>query len=141
MEHTPDSRVGKRARELSAVIKETTSVLCSKHWQMFPTQEISIPMPEKWQRAGEIVGDGWSIAWRTLDAQYWGVPQRRKRIYLVADFGSERAGQILKARKRARGYCEGRETGEGTANRCSKKHWRKLCQIPKPMGRPNHTPV
>jgi DNA (cytosine-5)-methyltransferase 1 len=57
--------------------------------------EVSIPMPEKWQRAGEIVGDGWSIAWRTLDAQFWGVPQRRKRIYLVADFGSERAGEIL----------------------------------------------
>ena len=57
--------------------------------------EISIPMPEKWQRAGEIVGNGWSIAWRTLDAQYWGVPQRRKRIYLVADFASESAGEVL----------------------------------------------
>lgn len=57
----------------------------------------SIPMPEKgkWAKAGCIVGDGWSIAWRTYDAQFWGVPQRRKRIYLVADFGSERAGKIL----------------------------------------------
>lgn len=57
--------------------------------------EVSIPMPEKWQRAGEIVGDGWSIAWRTLDAQYWGVPQRRKRIYLVADFAGGSADEIL----------------------------------------------
>jgi DNA (cytosine-5)-methyltransferase 1 len=58
---------------------------------------VSIPMPEKgkWAKAGCIVGDGWSIAWRTYDAQFWGVPQRRKRIYLVADFGSERAGKIL----------------------------------------------
>lgn len=57
----------------------------------------SIPRPadRKWKRAGEVVGDGYSIAWRTLDAQYWGVPQRRKRIYLVADFAGQRAGKIL----------------------------------------------
>ena len=42
-----------------------------------------------------MAGHGWSLAWRVYDAQYWGVPQRRKRIYLVADFGSERADEIL----------------------------------------------
>ena len=59
--------------------------------------EVSIPMPEKgkWKQSGEIVGDGWSIAWRTLDAQYHGVPQRRRRIFLVADFADECAGEIL----------------------------------------------
>ena len=41
------------------------------------------------------MGDNYSVAWRTLDAQYWGVPQRRKRIYLVADFTGRRAGEIL----------------------------------------------
>lgn len=59
---------------------------------------VSVPMPEgwKWRDAGCIVGDGWSIAWRVYDAQYWpGTPQRRRRIYLVADFRSERAGEIL----------------------------------------------
>ena len=64
---------------------------------------VSIPEPERdgktdnliWLCAGSIVGNGFSIAWRTLDAQYWGVPQRRKRIYLVADFGSECATEIL----------------------------------------------
>ena len=57
----------------------------------------AIPRPAngKWHRAGEIMGDGYSIAWRLLDAQHWGVPQRRKRIYLVADFAGERAGKIL----------------------------------------------
>ncbi len=57
----------------------------------------AIPRPAngKWRHAGEIVGDGFSIAWRVLDAQYWGVPQRRKRIYLVADFARGRAGKIL----------------------------------------------
>lgn len=59
--------------------------------------DVSIPMPakNKWEKAGCVVGNGWSIAWRTYDAQYWGVPQRRKRIYLIADFGSERAGEVL----------------------------------------------
>lgn len=56
-----------------------------------------VPMPEKgrWAYADLIMGDGWSIAYRVLDAQYFGVPQRRKRIYLVADFASRSAGKIL----------------------------------------------
>lgn len=59
--------------------------------------ELSIPRPskEKWSGQGAIMGDGYSVAWRTLDAQYWGVPQRRKRIYLVADFGGKSAPKIL----------------------------------------------
>lgn len=61
--------------------------------------EISIPKPDKWQQAGCVLGDGYSIAWRTFDAQYWGVAQRRKRIYLVADFGGDCAGEVLFERK------------------------------------------
>jgi hypothetical protein len=58
---------------------------------------ISIPRPEggAWKNQGAVVGDGYSLAWRVLDAQYWGVPQRRKRIALVADFGGESAPEIL----------------------------------------------
>ena len=63
---------------------------------------VSIPRPAadkkgriKWAKAGFIRGDGWSLAWRTFDAQFWGVPQRRRRIALVVDFGGERAGEIL----------------------------------------------
>lgn len=59
----------------------------------------SIPRPSgrggRWSKAGAIAGNGWSLAWRQLDAQYWGVPQRRKRIALVADFGGQRAAEIL----------------------------------------------
>lgn len=48
-----------------------------------------IPRPGgTWNTDGLIMGDDWSVGWRGLDAQYWGVPQRRKRIFLVADFGS-----------------------------------------------------
>ena len=66
--------------------------------------DASIPRPSgrggRWRKAGAIVGNGWSLAWRQLDAQYWGVPQRRKRIALVADFGGQRAGEILFERTR-----------------------------------------
>lgn len=57
--------------------------------------DVPVPRPEKWPRSGEVVGDGWSLAWRTLDAQHWGVPQRRRRVYLVADLAGERAGAVL----------------------------------------------
>ena len=58
-------------------------------------EAVPAPRPAKWTGAGEIVGDRFSIAWRLLDAQYWGVPQRRRRVYLVADFAGGRAGKIL----------------------------------------------
>lgn len=58
-------------------------------------QEMSIPKPTKWEQAGTIMGDDFSIAWRVFDAQFWGVPQRRNRIYLVADFGGNSASKIL----------------------------------------------
>ena len=57
--------------------------------------EIDAARPTKWHNAGEILGDDFSIAWRVFDSQYWGIPQRRKRIYLVADFNGTSAGKIL----------------------------------------------
>lgn len=61
--------------------------------------DVSIPRPSgrggRWNKAGAIAGNGWSLAWRQLDAQHWGVPQRRKRIALVVDFGGQRAAEIL----------------------------------------------
>lgn len=77
-----------------------------------------VPQPPKgkWNHAGCIVGDGWSIAWRLYDAQFWGVPQRRKRIYLVADFGSERAGEILFKPEGLPGHpAESGAAGQGSA--------------------------
>ena len=65
---------------------------------------VSQPPKGKWNGAGEIVGDGYSVAWRTLDAQYWGVPQRRKRIYIrdlvldqLEEDGELEEARILKA--------------------------------------------
>ena len=60
-------------------------------------QAAEVPMPEKnkWPYADILLGDGWSIAYRLMDSQGWGVPQRRRRIYLVADFGDQCAGKVL----------------------------------------------
>lgn len=69
-----------------------------------------------WAYADSYTGDGWSLAYRTLDAQYWGVPQRRRRIYLVADFRGKCAGEILFKRQGLRGYfAESRTPREGIA--------------------------
>ena len=57
-----------------------------------------IPRPQRggrWSKAGAIAGNGWSLAWRQLDSQYFGVAQRRKRIALILDLGGQRAGEIL----------------------------------------------
>ena len=66
---------------------------------------LSVPMPQdgKWSTTGEIVGDGFSLGWRTFDAQFWGVAQRRRRCYIVLDLTGERAGKILFDETRLRG--------------------------------------
>ena len=65
-----------------------------------------IPRPDKWTNSGCVMGDGWSIAWRVHDAQFWGVPQRRRRISLVADFNGRSAPEILFERKGLSGDSE-----------------------------------
>jgi DNA (cytosine-5)-methyltransferase 1 len=85
-ENVPGAFSSDKGEDFKAVLESITGV---------KDETISIPRPNKWLNAGEIVGGDYSIAWRTFDAQYWGVPQRRKRIYLVADFAGRCAGKIL----------------------------------------------
>ena len=66
--------------------------------------DLSVPKPEKWTKAGEIMGESFSVAYRTFDAQYWGVPQRRMRVYLVADFNGGCASKILFESEGVSGY-------------------------------------
>ena len=82
-ENVPGAFSSNKGLDFRAVLEEIT--------------ETEIPMPEnnKWADAGLVEWDGGSLAWRVLDAQYWGVPQRRRRIFLVADFGGHSAGEIL----------------------------------------------
>lgn len=69
-----------------------------------------------WPYADCYCGDGWSLAYRVFDAQHWGVPQRRRRIYLVADFRGERAGAVLFEREGLRGhFASGRTPWQGAA--------------------------
>lgn len=66
--------------------------------------DLSVPKPEKWTKAGEIMGENFSVAYRTFNAQYWGVPQRRMRVYLVADFEGGCASKILFESEGMSGY-------------------------------------
>lgn len=87
-----------------------------------------IPRPpqEKWRNSGCIVGNGFSVAWRVHDAQFWGVPQRRRRISLVADFAGESAPEILFERKGVFGDIEeGREENREPEN--AKRNERSTC--------------
>lgn len=87
-ENVPGAFSSNKGKDFQAVLQEIVSIT---------DEESNVPLPPKgkWQTAGCIMGDHFSIAWRVLDAQYWGVPQRRKRIYLVADFGGNTAPKIL----------------------------------------------
>lgn len=89
-ENVPGAFSSNGGEDFRAVLEETAKVA---------EGDASIPRLEKWPSAGCIMGDGWSIAWRVHDAQFWGVPQRRKRISLVADFGGTTAPEILFERK------------------------------------------
>ena len=78
--------------------------------------EADTPRPARWPNAGYILADDYSVAWRVFDAQYWGVPQRRKRIYLVADLAGQRAGKVLFESEGLSGYTpQGFRSWQGSA--------------------------
>lgn len=95
-ENVPGAFSSNGGEDFRAVLEEAAHIV---------EPECVIPRPEngKWTNAGCIMGDGWSIAWRVHDAQFWGVPQRRRRIALVADFGGGSAPEILFEREGMRG--------------------------------------
>ena len=84
---------------------------------------IEVPAPEnkRWAKSDVLLGDGWSVAYRVLDAQYWGVPQRRSRIYLVGDFTGGSAGEVLFVSEGMSGYTpQGFRAWQGTAGGAEK---------------------
>ena len=80
--------------------------------------DLSVPKSEKWTKAGEIVGKNFSVAYRTFDAQYWYLPQRRARIYLVADFDGGCASKILFESEGVSGYSAESFRAWQEASRC-----------------------
>jgi DNA (cytosine-5)-methyltransferase 1 len=108
-ENVPGAFSSNRGADFKAVIDAVTGIAA-------PGAQVPAPDGNGWPYADVLLGDGWSVAYRTLDAQYFGVAQRRKRIYLVADFGSERAGEILFEREGVRrNFAPCFPAGEGTA--------------------------
>lgn len=96
-ENVPGAFSSNKGEDFRAVLEELARI---------KEAGISIPAPDKskWAKSGFIAGDDWSIAWRTMDAQHWGVPQRRLRISLVLDLTGGRAGEILFEPESLRGH-------------------------------------
>ena len=108
-ENVPGAFSSNRGEDFKAVLTEICKV---------KEEQVSVPKPSKWENAGRIMGDSFSVAWRLLDAQYWGVPQRRQRIYLVADFDGWSAGKILFESEGLSGYsAQGFQSWQNTACR------------------------
>ena len=107
-ENVPGAFSSNKGEDFKAVLEEICKV---------KDEQVSISKPAKWENAGRIMGDGYSVAWRLLDAQYWGIPQRRQRIYLVADFDGGSAGKILFESEGLSGYsAQGFKSWQNAAN-------------------------
>ena len=108
-ENVPGAFSSNKGEDFRVVLEETAKVI---------DKDAVIPLPDKgkWSNSGCIMGNGWSIAWRVFDAQFWGVPQRRRRIALVADFGGGCSPEILFVRKGLQGdSAESRKPRQGAS--------------------------
>lgn len=101
-ENVPGAFSSNKGQDFAAVLEEIIRIA--------EPEAPDIEVPEKgwntWGGYHDEVGGRWSVAWRVHDAQHWGVPQRRRRISIVADFGGDTAGEILFERKSVSGYLE-----------------------------------
>lgn len=87
-ENVPGAFSSNRGADFKAVLDSLVEIV--------QEESSDIPIPEGgWHYAGVLDGDGWQIAWRTMDAQYFGVAQRRRRVFLVMDLDGHSAGEIL----------------------------------------------
>ena len=124
-ENVPGAFSSNKGEDFHAVLQSLCRVI---------DPDATIPRPTdvrggiKWPRAGAILADHYSLAWRTMDAQHWGVPQRRLRISLILDLTGGRAGEILFEPESLRGHfapsitpgqatAGAVENGAGTADR------------------------
>ena len=123
-ENVPGAFSSNKGQDFKAVLEAVIGV-------KEPSAEVPAPDKKGWPDADYYLGDGWSVAYRVLDAQWWGVPQRRKRIYLVADFADHGAPKILFESEGVSGYsaesfrawqraASGAEGSTGTAGCCGR---------------------
>lgn len=111
-ENVPGAFSSNKGRDFAAVLEEIIRIA--------EPEAPDIEVPEKgwntWGGYHDCMGGRWSVAWRVHDAQHWGVPQRRRRISVVADFGGDTAGEILFEHKSVSGHpAESGAAGEGPA--------------------------
>lgn len=99
-ENVPGAFSSNKGEDFRAVLEETIRIADPE------APDVPLPVGGKWPLADCWYGDGWSVAYRVLDAQFWGVPQRRRRIAFVADFGGHAAPEILFVRKGVSGDSE-----------------------------------
>jgi DNA (cytosine-5)-methyltransferase 1 len=108
-ENVPGAFSSNKGADFKAVLEAVIGVI-------EPTPEMPSPDNDRWPYADCYMGNGWSLAYRTIDAQYFGVPQRRRRIYLVADFADGCAGEILfESEGMSRDFAPSRSPWKGTA--------------------------
>ena len=96
-ENVPGAFSSNKGQDFKAVLEAVIGV-------KEPAAEVPAPNKKGWPDADYYLGNGWSVAYRVLDAQWWGIPQRRKRIYLVADFADHSAPKVLFESEGVSGY-------------------------------------
>ena len=108
-ENVPGAFSSNKGEDFRTVLEELIKIV-------EPTAVMPAVPKNGWPYADSYCGDGWSLAYRVFDAQYWGVPQRRRRIYLVLDLRGQRAREVLFERQGLRGdFATFKTAGQGTA--------------------------
>ena len=108
-ENVPGAFSSNKGEDFRTVLEELIKIV-------EPTAVMPAVPKNGWSYSDSYCGDGWSLAYRVFDAQYWGVPQRRRRIYLVLDLRGERAGKVSFEREGVRGnFATFKTAGQGTA--------------------------
>lgn len=118
-ENVPGAFSSNKGEDFRCVLEEITRIKDST---------VKLSRPSKWQSAGEILGDNFSLAWRVLDAKYFGVPQRRRRIFLVADLDGGSSREILFEQKSLSGdTSEGCEKGKRNTRAIKESFNKTIC--------------
>lgn len=118
-ENVPGAFSSNKGEDFRCVLEEITRIKNSA---------VKLSRPSKWQSAGEILGDDFSLAWRVLDAKYFGVPQRRRRIFLVADLDGGSSREILFKQKSLSGdTSEGCEKGKRNTRAIKESFNKTIC--------------
>ena len=118
-ENVPGAFSSNKGEDFRCVLEEITRIKDST---------VKLPRPSRWKSAGEILGDNFSLAWRVLDAKYFGVPQRRRRIFLVADLDGGSSREILFEQKSLSGdTSEGCEKGKRNTRTIKESFNKTIC--------------